>query len=328
MDLEPKLKKEPSGRRLLVIFNPAAGLRRRARLQEVLDQLEGFGCQVELRETEAAGHAERIAQDADPARHDVVIAAGGDGTINEVVNGLANVLLPLAIIPLGTANVLAVEIGLRTDPASVAETLARGVPRPIALGAANGRRFIVMAGIGFDARVVDEVSVPLKRWLGKGAYVAAFLHQLLAFPFPTYRVRVDGTERQAASVILANGRFYAGRFVVAPDADLRLPHLEVCLFARRGRLAAIGYGLALIAGRLPRLKSFRIVSAARRVEIAGPQGAPVQGDGDIIARLDVVIDVLPDALQLVFPPTEAGEKQRREMSPAHRATVAEPPEPR
>jgi diacylglycerol kinase (ATP) len=328
MDLEPKLTKKPSGRRLLVIFNPAAGMRRRTRLQAVLDLLEGFGCQVELRETEAAGHAERLARDADPVRHDVVVAAGGDGTINEVANGLAGVPLPLAIIPLGTANVLAAEIGLRTDPASVADALAHGAPRPITVGAANGRRFIVMAGIGFDAQVVDEVSVSLKRWLGKGAYVAAFLHQLLAFPFPTYRVRVDGAEWQAASVILANGRFYAGRFVVAPDANIRLPHLEVCLFGRRGRLAAIGYGLALIAGRLPGLKSFRIVPAARRVEIAGPPGAPVQGDGDIIARLDVVIDVLPEALQLVFPPTEAGEKQRRGMSPAHRATVAEPPEPR
>jgi diacylglycerol kinase (ATP) len=301
MDLEFHANDEGSGRRLLVIFNPAAGLRRRARLQEVLDRLEGYGCPVTVQETEAAGHAERLARDADPTRYDVVVAAGGDGTINEVVNGLANVPMPLAIAPLGTANVLAAEMGLATDPDNVAATLARGAPRPVALASANNRRFIVMAGIGFDAEVVDEVSVSLKRWLGKGAYLAAFLHQLVAFRFPSYRVRIDGAEWQAASVIVANGRFYAGRFVLAPDADLCRPHLEVCLFGRRGRLSAIGYGLALITGRLSRLESFRIVPAATRVEIAGPPGAPVQGDGDIIARLDVVIDVLPGALNLVFP---------------------------
>jgi diacylglycerol kinase (ATP) len=323
-----------SGRRLLVIFNPAAGLRRRARLQEVLDRLQDYGCPVTVRETEAAGHAERLAREADPARYDVVVAAGGDGTINEVVNGLADVPLPLAIAPLGTANVLAAEMGLATDSSSVAETLARGTPRSVALGSANGRRFIVMAGIGFDAEVVDEVGVSLKRWLGKGAYIAAFLHQLVAFPFPSYRVRVDGAEWQAASVIVANGRCYAGRFVVAPDADLCRPRLEVCLFGRRGRLAAVGYGLALVTGRLPRLESFRIVPATTRVEIAGPPGAPVQGDGDVIARLDVVIDVLPGAMTLMFPPKSGeqpggGRNRSAGSTPRSRgATVAEPPQAR
>ena len=290
----------PSARRLMIIFNPAAGWRRRQRLAPVLEGLRTQGCALTLRETKGPGDAERFAAQADPGELDLVVAAGGDGTVNEVINGLAGSPLPLALIPLGTANVLAAEIGLRTDPASVAACVALGEPRPIALGAANGRRFILMAGAGFDAHVVHEVSVPMKRWLGKGAYVLSTLRQLLVFRFPGYEVKADNRTWRAASVIVANARHYGGPFVLAPAASLESDTLQVCLFERAGRLAAIGYGLALFSGRLPGLRSYRVVEA-RRVEIRGRPGEPLQVDGDITGRLDAEIEVLPAALRLVFP---------------------------
>jgi diacylglycerol kinase (ATP) len=289
-------------RRLLVIFNPAAGWRRRQRLAPVLAQLEGRGCPLALRETLGPGDAERFAAEADPAEIDLVVAAGGDGTVNEIVNGLARSGLPLALIPLGTANVLAAEIGLEVEPGAIAAAIALGQPRPIALGAANGRRFILMAGAGFDAHVVHHVSVPMKRWLGKGAYLASTLRQLFAFGFPTYQVRTDDRTWRAASVIVANARFYGGRFLCAPEARLGSDTLQVCMFERGGRLAVLGYGLALLTGRLPRLSSYRIVEA-RRVEIRGTPGEPLQGDGDIIGTLDASIEILPAALRLIHPPT-------------------------
>jgi diacylglycerol kinase family enzyme len=176
-----------------------------------------------------------------------------------------------------------------------------GQPRPIALGAANGRRFILMAGAGFDAHVVQQVSVPMKRWLGKGAYIASTLSQLFAFGFPTYEVRADNQTWRAASVIVANARFYGGRFLCAPKARLESDSLQVCMFERRGRLAVLGYALALLTGRLPRLASYRVVEA-RRIEVRGTPGEPLQGDGDIIGALDASIEILPAALRLVFPP--------------------------
>jgi diacylglycerol kinase (ATP) len=288
-------------RRLLIIFNPAAGWRRRQRLARVLEALDAQGCTCTLRETDGPGAAERLAGQADPGTVDLVVAAGGDGTVNEVVNGLIGSPLPLALIPLGTANVLAAEIGLRTDPASVAACVALGEPRPISLGSANGRRFILMAGAGFDAHVVHQVSVPMKRWLGKGAYVLSTLRQLLVYPFPTYEIQTDHQIWRAASVIVANARHYGGPFVLAPKASLQRDTLQICLFERAGRLAAIGYGLALFSGRLPKLRSCRVIEA-RRVEIRGTPGEPLQGDGDIIGRLDATIEVLPGALRLVFPP--------------------------
>jgi diacylglycerol kinase (ATP) len=292
---------QTSARRLLIIFNPAAGWHRRQRLAPVLAHLRAHGCPYVLRETQAAGDAERFAATVDRAAFDVVVAAGGDGTVNETINGLARPGLPLAVIPLGTANVLAAEMGLRTDPAAVARCVALGQPRPIALGAANGRRFILMAGAGFDAHVVAAVSVPMKRWLGKGAYALAVLRQLLVFNYPGYEVLTDNTLRRAASVIVTNSRFYGGPFVCAPAANLESGTLQVCLFERAGRLATIGYALALFAGGLPRLSSYRLIEA-RRIEIRGRPGEPMQVDGDGIGRLNAAIEVLPKALDLVFPP--------------------------
>ena len=290
-----------AARRLLIIFNPAAGWRRRRRHAPGLAQLRQHGCAVVQRETEAPGDAERFAAEVDPGAFDLVVAAGGDGTVNETINGLARSGLPLALIPLGTANVLAAEIGLGTDPAAVARCVALGQPRPIALGAANGRRFILMAGAGFDAHVVADVSVPMKRWLGKGAYILSTLRQLLVFEFPSYDVLTDNKVQRAASVIVTNARYYGGRFVCAPEASLESDTLQVCLFERGGRLATLGYALALFSGRLPRLSSYRLIEA-HRIEVRGRPGEPVQVDGDGIGQLNVAIEVLPQALDLVFPP--------------------------
>jgi diacylglycerol kinase (ATP) len=292
---------ETAARRLLIILNPAAGWRRRQRLAPVLAHLREHGCAFVLRETERAGDAERFAAEVDPGEFDLVVAAGGDGTVNETINGLARSGLPLALIPLGTANVLAAEIGLRTDPAAVARCVALGEARPIALGAANGRRFILMAGAGFDAHVVAGVSVPMKRWLGKGAYVLSTLRQLLVFDFPSYEVLADNAIQHAASVIVTNARYYGGRFVCAPGACLESETLQVCLFERGGRLAAIGYALALFSGRLPAVSSYRLIEA-RRIEVRGRPGEPIQVDGDGIGQLNAAIEVLPRALDLVFPP--------------------------
>ena len=244
-------------RRALIIFNPSAGARRRQRLAPMLKAMEELGVEPILLETERPGDAERFAREADPASLDLVAVAGGDGTVNEVINGLVDKPLPLAVLPVGTANVLAIELGIRQEPNEVARMVAFGEPRPIALGRVNReRRFVLMVGAGFDARVVSEVSLALKRRFGKLAYLAAFLHQMFAFRFRTYEVEIDGVVRQAGSVVVTNARHYAGDHVIAPHADLASPSLDVCLFGKAGRLAVAGYGLALVLGRLPALESF------------------------------------------------------------------------
>jgi diacylglycerol kinase (ATP) len=282
----------------MVIYNPTAGRRRRRKLDAVVDALTRRGIEVTLRATTCRGDAERLAAEVSSADFDRLVVAGGDGTINEAINGLRDRSLPVALVPLGTANVLAAELDLPSGATALAEAIADGRPRQVAIGRVNGRAFTMMAGVGFDAYVVSHVSPSLKRAVGKLAYVIETLAQLLRYRPLMYEVVVDGTPHRAASVIVANGRFYGGRFVCAPEARLDSAEFQACLFGRAGRWHVIRYALALLVGRLHRLADITIVPA-RRIEIAGPAGDPVQGDGDTLAALPARIEIAPDTLRLV-----------------------------
>ncbi|MCW0180272.1 MAG: diacylglycerol kinase family lipid kinase [Zavarzinia sp.] len=294
-------------RHLAIIYNPVAGRRRGRRFHAALAALRGAGIEVALHETEAPGHATTLARRlADRVGAvDTIVAAGGDGTINEVVNGLAGTAMPLGIIPLGTANVLALELGLPRGPGAVAAVLAAGRTRPIGLGLARSasgeRHFVVMAGVGYDAHVVAGVSTRWKRRLGKLAYVGEMLRQLGRFHFTPYRLSFNGGAAvEAASAIIANGRHYGGGFVCAPAADLGNGRLDACLFGDGGPLAAVKYGFALGLDLVPRLASVA-QRPLTRVTIDGPSGDPLQGDGDIIARLPAEVLLSPHRISVLAP---------------------------
>jgi diacylglycerol kinase (ATP) len=296
--------KTGKARRVLVIYNPAAGQWRRWRLRSTLAALKGLGCTITLFATGKPGDAEERAATLSAKDFDVVVAAGGDGTINEVANGMAaagGTLPPLAIIPLGTANVLAQEIGLRGNPRAVARAIAHGSQMRVHLGRANGRYFLMMAGVGFDAHVVANVDLALKRRTGKVAYVVETLVQGLRYGFPPCHVTLDGKRHKARSVVVCNGRHYGGPFVAAPKASLTDPAFEVCLLKRGGWRHVIRYGIALVLGRLSSLPDVEILTA-KTLTIDGEPGLPVQGDGDIVAHLPVSISVAERTLELVMPP--------------------------
>lgn len=285
-----------------VIFNPTAGGRRHRRLQAVIALLQGSGCVVTLHPTTGQGDAESLAREVKGG--DVIVAAGGDGTINEVVNGLVGRDTPLALLPMGTANVVAAEIGLSVAPQQIAETILRGPTQKICLGRvggrANGRVFIAMVGAGHDARVVAGVNLGLKRLLGKGAYLVEAIRQLIQGGDYLLDVTVDGVDYRAASVIVANGRYYAGRYVLDPSAKITQPVLHVCLFERPGRWNLVRYSAALFSNRIASLSGFRVVTGTR-ASISGKTGEPVQVDGDVLACLPANIEVVPNAIKLVMP---------------------------
>lgn len=288
-------------RRILVIYNPTAGWRRRRRFAQVLKHLARLGCSVTVRETQARGDAEAFARTADPETFDIVAVAGGDGTINEVINGLENSTLPLALIPLGTANVLAAEIGLATSPRIVAETIAACRPRPAYVGSANGRRFAMMVGVGIDARVVERIDLRLKRAAGKLAYVASALSAIARYRRSTYQIEIDGCRYDAAFAVIAKGHFYGGRFVVAPLARLDEPSLQVALFERAGRWNLLRYAAALLLDRMDKLPDVRVLPA-KSVRVSGPLGEAVQADGDLAASLPLSVILAEQPLSLVGAP--------------------------
>jgi diacylglycerol kinase (ATP) len=287
---------------MVIVFNPVAGRRRAHLLWRVLDVLVANGVRLELAETCRSGHAEALALEAVRRGEKMVVAAGGDGTIAEVANGLMGSGARLGVIPLGTANVLAHELALPFAPRAVAAALAFGRTRTLWPGVARGpdssRLFVQMLGIGFDAQVVHRLSLPLKRVLGKGAYVVQSLQETWRYKFPPIRLRIDSMETEAASAVISKGRLYGGKFLLAPESRPADPGFSVILFGCGGPAAALMYGAALPVGVLGRAPGVRHVRA-RRIEVIGNAPIPAQADGDAAGFTPLSVTDAPGPIEVV-----------------------------
>jgi YegS/Rv2252/BmrU family lipid kinase len=271
---------------MLVIFNPVAGRRRATALWKVLDLLVENGVKVEVAETQHAGHATQLARAAAERGLSMVVAAGGDGTIAEVANGLIGSATSLGVIPLGTANVLAKEYRLSTAPRAIANTLAYKRTRLLwpGIAAVNGGNhvFVQMVGLGFDGAVVHGLQPLLKRVIGRGAYVWQSLWESIAYAFPKVRLSVDGKDYEAASVVVTKGRLYGGPYLLAPNAAPTEPGFQIALFENPGTFAALLSGAALPLGLLPRCPGVRVI-AGTHVKFYSSNGPiKTQSDGDAL----------------------------------------------
>jgi diacylglycerol kinase (ATP) len=287
---------------MIIVFNPVAGRRRAHLLWRVLDVLAANGVRLDLAETHRPGHAEALTREAVQRGERMVVAAGGDGTIAEVANGLIGSQAHLGVIPLGTANVLAHELGLPFSPRAVAAALAFGRTCQLWPGQTNGadgtRLFVQMLGVGFDAHVVHNLPFPLKKVLGKGAYVVQSMRELARYRFPAIRMRIDGVETEAASVIISKGRLYGGQFHLATSAEPAEPGFSVVLFDLSGPGAAMLYGSALplnLLGKAPGVRHVR----ARRVDFLQYQAIPAQTDGDAAGYAPLWVADAPGPIQVV-----------------------------
>ena len=294
-------------RHIFAIFNPAAGRNRRQRFDEIVTLLRKEGCAVSVHVTNARGDAEAMVRSLSSSTTDLVAAAGGDGTINEVVNGLRGTGIALGIIPLGTANVVADEIGLRKDTPGIVRALAHGSLRPIHVGLCNGRRFVMMAGVGFDANVVARVSPRLKKLLGPLAYVSIACVQGFRDPFARCDVTIDGRNYKSISVVACNGRRYGGPFLAAPSANLADDSFQVILMKGRGWFSVARYGAALMLGKVAIWPDVEVITG-RHVTIEGAAGQAVQADGDVVAALPARIEVDAEPVRLAYPLEESAAK--------------------
>jgi YegS/Rv2252/BmrU family lipid kinase len=272
--------------RTRVVLNPNAGS---ADDCEALRAAVAALGDAEVCTTEGPGDAERLAREAVEAGCELVVAAGGDGTVNEVANGLAETAsaLALGVIPLGTANVFAHNLGLPRAPAA-----------PFLPGRVNGRLFVAVAGIGFDARVVAGVDTGLKHRVGKAAYLWQSLIELGRGRARSFRVRLRGEELWAAGLVALRGPHYGGGFTMAPRAGPGRPDFALCCLAGGGRSDILRQGLALGLGRFHRLAGlthFRTTAA----EVLGPADEPIQADGDLVGHLPASIDMARAPIRLV-----------------------------
>ena len=294
----------------LLIVNPAAG---QGRPQEALAALQASFAPVlgGVVITQGRGDAERAAQMAAADGYEAVLAVGGDGTVNEVVNGLLAAAtpggaLPLGLVPMGTQNVLAFELGLPiADPDATLALLRVGRTRRIDVGRAGGRHFVLMAGFGFDAQVVREVLRPMKALLGPAAYAIAAAGALATYRSTHIRLHLDGEEvrSEAFLVVVANAASYAYRQIkLAPFAALDDGWLDVCVFerARGDRVGFASQMMAVLARRHLRDPRVRYYRGKHLILESNP---PIQGqmDGDIFGGTPIEISVVPSALSVFVP---------------------------
>jgi YegS/Rv2252/BmrU family lipid kinase len=284
--------------RLLLIANPASGGDARPRIARATAWLRAAGAAVDVRLTETSGDARGFAAQAREQGYDRIVAAGGDGTLNEVINGLLPAAVPVAFLPLGTTNVFALEAGLPRGLEAACRVALEGTPRPVCLGVADGERFLLMASAGFDAALVHRVDLALKRRSGKLAYAVSALMTLLRSPLPVFEVvGDDGALHRACQVVAGNGRYYGGRFSLTPAASLLAERLDVCLVMPMGKLRFVLTALLLLAGATPRgVERF----ASTRLALRG-SGVPLQLDGDDRGTLPRQLAVSRGEVSLVFP---------------------------
>lgn len=273
--------------------------------QLVLESLWG---PVKRFQTDGPKTAGAIVRECIANGSDLIIAAGGDGTINEVVDGMTGSQVPLGILPGGTANVLANEIGLGGRLERAAAKLGQCRPRRVSVGllqkngSATGHHFLLMAGIGLDAHIVFHLDPLTKARFGKLAYwkggLAEFLRKLEVF-----EVVIDGNRHSCSFALISKVRNYGGDFEIARHVRLHDDRFEVVLFAGHNPWRYLIYLSGVALRRLEGLPGVRIFRASR-VSMDSPQGVQVhiQVDGEYAGHLPAVATIVPDALTLLAPP--------------------------
>jgi len=284
-----------------LIINPLSGSYSRALHDEIISSLQGVGVFPLSLTISGPADARRVCAEIEAASEDpLLIIAGGDGTINAVVNALSPGRATLAILPLGTANVLALELGI-ISLADGIRRIARGGTRPLSVGLLEGeggvsRRFLLMAGIGLDGDIVRGVRTWEKRLFKKGAYLLSALRCLLVWQRERFVLLADGQALECYSVIVCNGAHYGGNFVLMPQADIFKPILDLFCIMTDSRWSCLRVMYAVLRGRPCRAADVTRVRAGR-IEVRGERA--IQLDGDYFGQAPVRIGTLAGFARII-----------------------------
>ncbi len=289
-------------KKLIWIVNPSSRPRRIKKYRAAIEGMLGEnGFDVETVLTEKAGDPERLARERKEEAHSILVA-GGDGTIREVLTALKGEGVPVGFIPLGTANVLARELGIPLEPIAAAQAFLKGVPREYDMGMLGNQAFLIMASYGFDAFVVGRVSLFLKKFLGRGAYALAGILGLAAFrPEPIEIFIEEGSPPIVATfVVFANASRYAGDYVVAPDAQMNDGFIDLVCWTKPGRLGSASGFVSLFTKKIYKSPHVKILQA-RRVRFRTKKPEWFQVDGDPADGGEGTVEVLPRAVRIITP---------------------------
>jgi diacylglycerol kinase (ATP) len=318
-----------------LIYNPSAGQTVvRRQLNEVIDFLSNSGCTVSLKETCQPGHATILARQAAHDGADVVIAAGGDGTVSEIAGGILNTDTALAVLPLGTTNVWALQMGIpalnpvlagarlvkfvadieertnRQIPANyyrrmlleAARVIIEGQTVMVDVGEVSGRSFLMWTGIGLDAALVHSVTLREKRALGSWAFILNALGAVGSYSATDVCLTLDGKKIETSTplIIISNIQLYGGLLAIGAKASVTDGKLDVCIFKGDGFFSFAQHAYHVLSGQSYLDPNVEYCQASE-IMIESSQVMPIHVDGDLISQTPIIIHVLPSALKAIVP---------------------------
>jgi YegS/Rv2252/BmrU family lipid kinase len=290
-----------------LISNPKTGRygSRRLSIDQLSQYLKSLDVEVDVKLTASPGDATEIAARVARNGSSDVIVAGGDGTINEVIQGLAGTKARLAIIPRGTGNVLARELGLPLDERKAIEVAARGNSRRIHFGVAidektnTSRYFVLMAGVGLDASVVGRVHPGLKKRIGRAAFWLSGFSHLATWNPHQFKLEIDGETYEATFAAIGKAARYGGDLAITPGARLDEPEFEVCIIDTFSRIRYLRLLSQAVRNRMPQHQpGIRFVKTTC---VKGLGDAPVQVDGELMGQLPMRFEIAEHSLEVIVP---------------------------
>src|SRR5260221_2025119 len=279
----------------LIILNPAA---RSDKARDTWQEIQKFRRPV-TRLKAAPGDARALAAWAVENGFRTVVAAGGDGTINEVVNGLAGSEVALGVLPVGTMNVFAAELGLPGDLRRAWQVVRAGRTRKIDLARANEQYFVQLAGVGLDAQALQETTWESKRNLGPLSYLVSAA-QIAARVPPRLLVEAEGVEREGSFVLVGNGRYYGTRLAFFKDAKVDDGKLDVLIFKNLGYLDIARYLGTILMGIHTEQKDVEYFQTKRAV-VRCDRPVPVEVDGEVATESPVTFRISSRKLRVFVP---------------------------
>jgi len=283
-----------------VIVNPDSKPRRVKRyLRQSLRILRHNGFELSVYFTKGPGEVLPAARDAVAQGFEAVIVVGGDGTVNEVINGIVGKNVTLGILPSGGSNVLARELRIPMNMVEAAKVLSKKNKRRIDLGVINGRYFSMMASCGYDAYAVSRTSLKVKKVIHRYAYVWAGIKDFFGYQPTEITVVIDGGKviDKGTFVIVGNTHFYGGTHQVTPFAEIDDGFLDLCIYKGKMQLGLVHFALSMLWRQhlnLNNVSYYRV----KRVEMSSSKRTLVQVDGDLLGELPMITEIVPGALEV------------------------------
>jgi diacylglycerol kinase (ATP) len=291
-------------KKMLVILNPLAGKgTSRKLINRTLKFFKDRGYMVDFYETKDQGDARKAVQRLNNDCH-IIVIMGGDGTINEVLNGLRNWKTRLGIIPIGTANVLAKELKIPFDVMSACEVITQENELKLDLGKNEKGYFVLIAGVGLDATIVKDLSTRRNGNIGYASYTIPIIKNLLSYKYPKLSVKVDGKliENNAGLVFVGNTKSYGGPIEVTSYAKANDGTFDVCIVKIKSRLSILILMWNALMRTLPESKDVKYIKG-KIVSITSDLRVPYQMDGDFAGYVPTIFEIIPNVAPILVPKT-------------------------